>query len=113
MKSSMKPPTEITPEIIATGLSIYHPGFTSGSCGKCKKTANFPAGGRGFICTCGHFNIGMISGVFIPHEMPDLGPSRQTIKDAYKYKKETDEGFRRFWDGINPINKGEKCSERQ
>lgn len=98
MRSTMKPPSEITPEMVASGLGIYHPGFTSGSCGKCKKTANFPAGGMGFICTCDHFNVGMMSGASIPHEMPDLGPSAQTIKDGYEYKKKTNKGFRDFWD---------------
>lgn len=102
MKSNMKLPSEITPEMVAEGLSICHPGFTAGSCGKCKKTANFPAGGVGFVCTCGHFNIGLIFDMFIPHEIPDLGPSAQTIKDGYEYKNKTNKGFREFWERISP-----------
>lgn len=88
MTSSMKPPSKITLEEIVKELGIYHPGFTSGECDKCKKTANFAAGEMGFICTCGHFNVGSRSGAFTPHEMPNLGPSRETIKLAIiEYRK--------------------------
>lgn len=101
MKSSIQEPKNITPEIVAEGLNIYHHGYTAFECHSCKKTINLPGRSPGFICNCGKFNAMPFEGMSIPHKMPDLGPSAATIKAAYGYKKKTDPEFRKFWESIN------------
>jgi hypothetical protein len=61
----------------------YFDCFTASSCGGCKKTANVPSG-PGWFCECGHYNILPWSNHFIPHEKPDMGPSRRRIMKAAK-----------------------------
>jgi hypothetical protein len=55
-------------------------GFTADTCGKCKKTANLLAGGAGWFCPCGHFNVLPWSNMQIPHDLPDYGPPRECMR---------------------------------
>ena len=57
-------------------------GFTADSCGKCRKTVNVLAGGPGFFCACGHYNIQSWHCFQIPHERPDYGPAQATIQEG-------------------------------
>ncbi|MBU0963982.1 hypothetical protein KKC06_03000, partial [Patescibacteria group bacterium] len=63
-------------------------GFTAVTCGKCKKKANVLVGGQGWICTCEHYNVQVIHGANIPHENPDLGPTRAFLQAAYAKAEE-------------------------
>jgi hypothetical protein len=58
-------------------------GFTAESCGSCKATANVLAGGPGWFCPCGHFNVQSWSGFQIPHRAPTYGPGQAKILEAY------------------------------
>lgn len=62
-------------------------GFSGESCGRCLAEANVLAGGPGWFCGCGHYNVQSWSCHQIPHEHPDHGPSQATIGKAYeKYR---------------------------
>jgi hypothetical protein len=54
-------------------------GFTGESCCQCRRTVNVFAYGSGWMCNCGTFNAQSWSNANIPHENPDLGPSRAVI----------------------------------
>lgn len=58
-------------------------GFVGETCGSCSKTANVLSGGPGWICVCGHYNAQLFYGGPMPHEEPDLGPTRKTILEAH------------------------------
>lgn len=64
----------------------YFSGFTATGCGSCRRTANVPMG-PGWFCECGEYNILPWNNNFIPHEDPDMGPSRHRIVKAIKTAK--------------------------
>lgn len=49
-------------------------GWTGERCGRCGSTANVLAGGPGWICPCGHYNVQCWHGAFLPHDDPTYGP---------------------------------------
>jgi hypothetical protein len=51
--------------------------------GRCHLRANVPAGGPGWHCICGHYNIQSWNFHQKPHEHPDLGPPALTLRRAY------------------------------
>lgn len=62
-------------------------GFTAENCGSCKATANVLAGGPGWCCPCGHYNVQSWSNSQIPHTQPKYGPPQQVILDGIKSVK--------------------------
>lgn len=81
----MKSDHKYTPEQLAQMFTWPHfNGFSGEQCSQCKKTANVPAGGPGWFCDEGHYNVQSWSFHQIPHEAPALGPTRQQIQDAIK-----------------------------
>lgn len=57
-------------------------GWGAESCGSCRKTANVLAGGPGWFCPCGQYNVQSWSHRQFPHEAPDYGPSGPKIREA-------------------------------
>jgi hypothetical protein len=57
-------------------------GFTAETCGHCHSDVNVFANSPGWHCSCGHYNMQSLSGRIIPHEHPDFGPDRKTIRDG-------------------------------
>jgi hypothetical protein len=55
--------------------------FTADQCGHCKMTSNVISG-PGWFCVCGEYNILPWHNHVIPHENPDLGPSRKKLHAA-------------------------------
>lgn len=55
-------------------------GFSGERCGGCGKTANVLAGGVGWFCECEYYNIQSVHFYSTPHETPDIGPARETIR---------------------------------
>jgi hypothetical protein len=51
--------------------------------GKCGLTANVLAGGPGWFCVCGHYNMQSWSSHQMTHTDPDMGPDRVTLRQAY------------------------------
>ena len=62
-------------------------GFSGETCRVCKRTANVLAGGPGWFCVCGQFNFPSWNFHQMPHEHPNLGPSRETIAAGHKASK--------------------------
>lgn len=54
-------------------------GFTGEQCSVCKATANVLAGGPGWHCPCGHYNLQSWHCHMIPHEAPLYGPRQDLI----------------------------------
>jgi RNA polymerase subunit RPABC4/transcription elongation factor Spt4 len=77
-------------EEIVTWQHVRTYGFTADSCGNCKKTVNVICAGPGWICpNCGAFNTQNWSGnAMIPHENPDMGPTRAELQEAYRKRDE-------------------------
>ena len=61
----------------------YSNGFSGESCGSCKATANVLAGGPGWFCGCGHYNVQSWSHHQIPHDSPDYGPTQAVIAEGH------------------------------
>lgn len=67
----------------------YYQGFVGETCGNCRKTANVLAGGPGWICPCGHYNAQLLCGGPMPHEIPDYGPTAETIRKGHSGNQTT------------------------
>lgn len=52
--------------------------FTGSSCGGCHKTANV-IDAPGWFCPCGCYNTLLLDQGEVPHEAPDVDPSRGAI----------------------------------
>ncbi len=63
------------------------PGFTADSCHNCLADVNVLAGGGGWFCNCGDFNMQCTSDHTIPHQHPDYGPSLATIRASHQFAK--------------------------
>ncbi len=76
---------DFTHEQIVTAIKTWanYPGFSAETCGQCKRKVNVLAGGPGWFCICEHYNAQVIHGAQIPHEKPNLGPTRATIYAAH------------------------------
>lgn len=62
-------------------------GFTADNCGKCRIKANIRAGGPGWWCPCGHWNLQDWSGnSVIPYDSPDFGPTRELFDAAHSIR---------------------------
>jgi hypothetical protein len=59
-------------------------GFTGETCGVCEKTANVLAGGAGWFCDCGHYNVQSLSDFGVLHEQPDMGTLGSVIVEGHK-----------------------------
>lgn len=83
---------EYTKEQIVNAVKTWanYPGFSAETCGQCKRKANVLAGSPGWFCDNGHYNVQALSGFDIPHEKPDLGPTRATIYAAHEEAREQD-----------------------
>lgn len=73
-----------TPEKIAEAICTWNcwPGFSGETCGLCKIKANVLAGGPGWICICGHYNVQAWHGHSMPHNCPSLGPAQHILNAA-------------------------------
>lgn len=71
----------MTEEGIATAVKTWanFNGFTAAQCGLCHKTANVLAGGTGYHCRCGFYNIQAWGHQVTPHDYPDYGPEGSVI----------------------------------
>jgi hypothetical protein len=57
-------------------------GFTPERCARCSRKANLVMGRPSWICPCGRHNIAGRNHQELPHETPDIGPTRAVIGEA-------------------------------
>ena len=90
MKTLAKEDFDFSVEKIVDAITTWanFNGFSGESCSKCKKTVNVLGCGPGWFCVCGHYNAQSFSHNQIPHDNPDLGPTKDTIYEAVAKSKQ-------------------------
>lgn len=54
-------------------------GHTGDSCGACGRTANVLAGGSGWFCVCGHYNVQSWLQYNVVYDFPDMGTPKNVL----------------------------------
>lgn len=57
-------------------------GFSGETCGGCRAEANVIAGGPGWFCCCGHYNLQSLHCQQMPYTQPKYGPTRDFLTRA-------------------------------